>query len=843
MKIAFSTLGCPDFSWTDIYSMAKDFGFDGIEIRGLGNEIYAVKAQPFTESELPQTIKKLSELRLEIPCLSSGCCLKFAEDEEKNFKEIVEYITLASKLGTPYVRILGDLEPAPEGDVDDAVVLAALKRLVPVAEEKGVTLLVETNGVYSDTSRLCSLLNNIASDAVGALWDVHHPYRFAGETPGKTIQNLGAYIKYVHIKDSVVEDGVIRYRMLGEGDLPIDDIMLALRSINYEGYISLEWVKRWAADLDDAGIVFPNFANYMNRYLDKNVTRGRLFDNRTKTGKYVWEKDTLIDLTLPQVLDRIVDEFPDQYAFRYTSMDYTRTYSEFRDDVDTFARALIALGVKPGDHVAIWATNVPQWYITFWATTKIGAVLVTVNTAYKIYETEYLLRQSDTHTLVMIDGYKDSDYVSIMKELCPELETAEPGKPLHIKRLPFLRNIITIESKQKGCLTWDEAMALAERVPKEEVYLRAISINKHDVCNMQYTSGTTGFPKGVMLTHYNVVNNGKCIGDCMDLSTADRMLIHVPMFHCFGMVLAMIASVTHGTTMCPIPYFSPKQSLDCINKEKITCCHGVPTMFIAMLEHEDFKKTDFSYMRTGIMAGSPCPVKVMQDVVDKMNMKEITIVYGQTEASPGCTQSRVDDPIEVRVNTVGRALPGIECKIVDPQTGEDLPDNVDGEFVARGYNVMKGYYKMPEATAAAIDKDGWLHTGDLARRDENGYFKITGRIKDMIIRGGENIYPKEIEDFIYTHPKVKDVQVIGVPDKQYGEEIMACVILKEGESLTEDELRDYIRTHMAKHKTPKYIEFVDEFPMNAAGKILKYKMREWAIEKLGLQAESRIVTA
>jgi len=843
MKIAFSTLGCPDFSWTDIYSMAKDFGFDGIEIRGLGNEIYAVKAQPFTESELPQTIKKLSELRLEIPCLSSGCCLKFAEDEEKNFKEIVEYITLASKLGTPYVRILGDLEPAPEGDVDDAVVLAALKRLVPVAEEKGVTLLVETNGVYSDTSRLCSLLNNIASDAVGALWDVHHPYRFAGETPGKTIQNLGAYIKYVHIKDSVVEDGVIRYRMLGEGDLPIDDIMLALRSINYEGYISLEWVKRWAADLDDAGIVFPNFANYMNRYLDKNVTRGRLFDNRTKTGKYVWKKDTLIDLTLPQVLDRIVDEFPDQYAFRYTSMDYTRTYSEFRDDVDTFARALIALGVKPGDHVAIWATNVPQWYITFWATTKIGAVLVTVNTAYKIYETEYLLRQSDTHTLVMIDGYKDSDYVSIMKELCPELETAEPGKPLHIKRLPFLRNIITIESKQKGCLTWDEAMALAERVPKEEVYLRAISINKHDVCNMQYTSGTTGFPKGVMLTHYNVVNNGKCIGDCMDLSTADRMLIHVPMFHCFGMVLAMIASVTHGTTMCPIPYFSPKQSLDCINKEKITCCHGVPTMFIAMLEHEDFKKTDFSYMRTGIMAGSPCPVKVMQDVVDKMNMKEITIVYGQTEASPGCTQSRVDDPIEVRVNTVGRALPGIECKIVDPQTGEDLPDNVDGEFVARGYNVMKGYYKMPEATAAAIDKDGWLHTGDLARRDENGYFKITGRIKHMIIRGGENIYPKEIEDFIYTHPKVKDVQVIGVPDKQYGEEIMACVILKEGESLTEDELRDYIRTHMAKHKTPKYIEFVDEFPMNAAGKILKYKMREWAIEKLGLQAESRIVTA
>lgn len=626
-------------------------------------------------------------------------------------------------------------------------------------------------------------------------------------------------------------------------DLPIDEIMRALNSINYDGYVSLEWVKRWAADLDDAGVVFPNFANYMERYLKKSEVRGRLYDNRAKTGKYVWEKDTLIDLTFPQVLDRMVDEFPNQYAFRYTTLDYTRTYAEFRDDVDTFARSLIALGVKPGDHVAVWATNVPQWFITFWAATKIGAVLVTVNTSYKIYEAEYLLRQSDTHTLVMIDGFKDSNYVEIIKELCPELETSEAGKPLHIKRLPFLRNIITVDCQIKGCLTWDEAIAFAEKVPVEEVYRRAYSLDKHDVCNMQYTSGTTGFPKGVMLTHYNVINNGKTIGDCMELSTADRMLIHVPMFHCFGMVLAMTAAMTHGSTMSPIPYFSPKQSLDCINKEKITVCHGVPTMFIAMLEHEDFAKTDFSHMRTGIMAGSPCPVKVMQDVLEKMNMSEITIVFGQTEASPGCTQSRIDDPIEVRVNTVGRPLPGVECKIVDPATGADLPDNVDGEFVARGYNIMKGYYKMPEATAAAIDKDGWLHTGDMARRDENGNFKITGRIKDMIIRGGENIYPKEIEDFIYTHPKVRDVQVIGVPDEQYGEEIMACVIIKDGETLTVDELRDYIRANIAKHKTPRYIEFVTEFPMNAAGKILKYKMREQAIEKLGLQAASKIVTA
>ena len=346
-----------------------------------------------------------------------------------------------------------------------------------------------------------------------------------------------------------------------------------------------------------------------------------------------------------------------------------------------------------------------------------------------------------------------------------------------------------------------------------------------------------------MLTHYNVVNNGKCIGDRMELSTADRMMIQVPMFHCFGMVLAMTASMTHGATVQPLPYFSAKAALACIHNERITAFHGVPTMFIALLEHPDFPKTDFSYMRTGIMAGSPCPISVMQDVVNKMNMKEITIVYGQTEASPGCTMSSTDDPLDVRVGTVGRALPEIECRIVDPETGEELPDNETGEFVARGYNIMKGYYKMPEATAKAIDKDGWLHTGDLACRTPEGNFRITGRLKDMIIRGGENIYPKEIEEFIYTHPKVKDVQVIGVPDEQYGEEIMACIILKDGETMTEKEMKDYILAHMAKHKVPKYIDFVTSFPMNVAGKILKYKMREDAIVKLGLQKASKVVTA
>ncbi|MBR4223335.1 MAG: AMP-binding protein, partial [Oscillospiraceae bacterium] len=358
-----------------------------------------------------------------------------------------------------------------------------------------------------------------------------------------------------------------------------------------------------------------------------------------------------------------------------------------------------------------------------------------------------------------------------------------------------------------------------------------------------YTSGTTGFPKGVMLTHYNIVNDGKSIGDGMDLSTADRMMIQVPMFHCFGMVLAMTATMTHGGTILPIPYFSPKSSLACINNERITAFHGVPTMFIAMLSHEDFPKTDFSHMRTGIMAGSPCPIAVMRDVVDKMNMKEIVIVYGQTEASPGCTMSKTTDSLEVRVNTVGSPFFGVECKIVDPETGEDCPDEVVGEFVARGYNIMKGYYKMPKATASAIDKDGWLHTGDLACRTADGNYKITGRLKDMIIRGGENIYPKEIEEFIYTHPKVSDVQVIGVPDKAMGEEIMACIILKDGEEMTVEEMTKYVLDHMAKHKVPKYIEFVDSFPMNDAGKIQKYKMREMAVERLGLQADASIETA
>ena len=843
MKLAFSTLGCPDFSWSDICSMAKDFGFSGIELRGLGDNIFSVHAEPFSAANVSKTVEKLKKLRLEIPCLSSGCALRYGENEAENIAELREYIELAHTLGSSYIRVLGDLTAEITTDFDDSVVISALKKLAPVAEDAGVTLLVETNGVYSDTARLAALLNAVGSDYVAALWDLHHPYRFGGESPAKTIQNLGAYIKYAHVKDSVMKDGQVEYRIMGEGDLPIGDFMAALRSINYEGYVSLEWLKTYMPDLDSPGIVFPHYVNYMSAFMTVSADDHRLQTSIRGDGKYIWPKEHLIDLTFPQVLDRVCEEFPDQYAFRYTVLDYTRTYPQFRDDVDNFARGLIAMGVKRGDHVAIWATNVPAWYITFWATVKIGAVLVTVNTAYKIHEVEYLLRQSDTHTLVMVDKYKDSDYVHIIKELCPELETAEQRAPLHLKKLPFLRNIVTVESRQPGCWAWDDVFTAGESIPVTEVYRRASMIDKHDVCNMQYTSGTTGFPKGVMLTHYNVVNNGKAIGDCMDLSTADRMMIQVPMFHCFGMVLAMTAAMTHGATMSPIPAFSPSKGLDCINREKITCFHGVPTMFIAMLGHKDFPGTDFSHMRTGIMAGSPCPIKVMEQVVREMHMDQICITYGQTEASPATTMSKITDSIETRVNTVGSPIFGVECKIVDPETGEDLPDNCDGEFVARGYNIMKGYYKMPEATAAAIDKDGWLHSGDMLRRLPDGNFKVTGRIKDMIIRGGENIYPKEIEDFIYTHPKVSDVQVIGVPDKDYGEEIMACVILKDGEESSEQEIKQYVLDHMAKHKVPRYVAFVDSFPMNAAGKILKYKMREEAVKMLNLGEAGKIVTA
>lgn len=549
-----------------------------------------------------------------------------------------------------------------------------------------------------------------------------------------------------------------------------------------------------------------------------------------------------IENTLGGVLDDLSKHNPNGWAVRYTDRNYFRTWKELNDEADLIARGMMSLGVKKGDHVAIWATNTPEWILTLFAAAKIGAVLVTVNTNFKIFELEYLLRQSDTKLLVMIGGFKNNDYVATVNELLPELKTT--SGEIESEHLPFLKRVVFAgKETPEGMLNFEDLKILGGDFPVEIYEENKKTLNTHDVVNMQYTSGTTGFPKGVMLTHYNILNNGKTIGDGMKFTKNDKLCITVPFFHCFGLVLAMMACITHGTTMVPVERYSPVPVMNAISVEKCTAVHGVPTMFIAMLEHAQFNNFDFSSLRTGIMAGSPCPIEVMKKVIDKMNMREIVIVFGQTEASPGCTMTTTSDSIDKRVNTVGRAFPGVECKIIDPESGAELPTNTPGEFCARGYNIMKGYYKMPEATAQAIDKDGWLHTGDLCTVDEDGYYKVVGRIKDMIIRGGENIYPKEIEECLYTCDKVSDVQVIGVPSEAYGEEVMACVILKEGEEMTEEEVKKFVGARMAKHKVPRYVRFVDSFPTNAAGKIQKFKMREEAIEILKLQTAASIETA
>lgn len=551
----------------------------------------------------------------------------------------------------------------------------------------------------------------------------------------------------------------------------------------------------------------------------------------------------LLRMTLGGLLDHMAEKYPDTEALIHYNEGTRFTYRELNDRCDRIAKGLLGMGIRKGDHIAIWATNKTEWVILQFASAKIGAVLVTVNTNYKVFELEYLLKQSDSTTLFLIDAFKETDYLAILEKVCPEIKECEKGQ-LMSRKLPLLKNIVYLgKEKKDGMYLFDDLVSLGDEIT-DDFYLNTCKACRFDdVINMQYTSGTTGFPKGVMLTHYNILNNGKSIGDCMKLTEKDRLLIPVPLFHCFGCVLGVLACVTHGTTMILVDYFRPLWVLEAIDREKCTALHGVPTMFIAILDHERFNEFDLSHLRTGIMAGSPCPVKVMEQVVDKMGMTEVTIAFGQTEASPVCTQTTTDDSIHHRVSTVGRALPDIECKIIDPETNADLPPDTQGEFVARGYNIMKGYYKMEEATKLAIDSEGWLHTGDLATMDENGYYKITGRIKDMIIRGGENIYPKEIEEFLYTHPKISDVQVIGIPSREYGEEIMACVIKKSDVEVTEEEIRTFVKENMARHKTPKHVVFMDSFPLTASGKIQKYKLRELGIEKFNLHDAANIETA
>ena len=818
MKIVFSTKNVSRASFLDTCRFAFDYGFEGFEIYDAVKERNGHHDSILRRDRTADAKRKLVNRNLAVSALR----IPFpVESDEVSAELAVKYVDMAAFAGIDNVIVC--IESFTSFEALDEKLAGAIKR----AENADVNILFETIGYLSNTENVLGIINHFASAAVGASWNVRGTYFGAGETAEATIKTLGAYIKYVRLGD--MKDG--KTVLIGEGDLEVGKLLGALSSLNYDGFVCAAWNE----EIDDADIVLTHFTNYISSLARNKKSFDRTYYNRAKTGTFVWKKYEVIEATFSDVLDTMVERYPDQYAFKYPTLDYTRTYEQFRRDVDECAAALISLGVKAGDHVAVWATNVPQWFITFWATTKIGAVLVTVNTAYKIHEIEYLLRQSDTHTLVMIEYCKDINYKSIIEELCPELKNLKPGTPLYSKNLPFLRNVVTVGFNMEGCLDWEQMLARASLVPREEVRRRASLVKPDDVCNMQYTSGTTGFPKGVMLTHRNIVNNGKTIGDRMDLSTADRMMIQVPMFHCFGMVLSMTSMMTHGGTLCPIPYFSPKSSLACVNDEHITCFNGVPTMFIAMFNHADFAKTDFSYMRTGIMAGANCPADLMRRASVEMNMREIISVYGQTEASPGCTMGEVNEDLDHRVETVGSAFPGIECKIIDPETGNELPDGESGEFVARGFNIMKGYYKMPEATAQTIDAEGWLHSGDICMRTPDGYYKVTGRLKDMIIRGGENLYPREIEEFYLTNPKVRDVQVVGVPDETYGEECCAWIILHKGESADEAEMRAYGNASIAKHKVPRYFIFTDSFPMNAAGKILKYKMREDSLELLGLK--------
>ncbi|MDC1106569.1 AMP-binding protein [Prolixibacteraceae bacterium] len=540
----------------------------------------------------------------------------------------------------------------------------------------------------------------------------------------------------------------------------------------------------------------------------------------------------LFEKTLGQVLEEQVSKFPNKEFLVYSDRNLRFTYQEFDERVNNLALGLMEVGMKPGDKLGIWANNVPDWITFMFATAKIGVVLVTVNTNYKSHELAYLVENSDLHTLAIIDSYRDSDYISMVYDLVPELKQHQRGQ-LKSYKFPKLKNVVLINpEKYRGMYSTFELMLLGSQQPVEKLTEVQKQFDCHDTVNMQYTSGTTGFPKGVMLSHYNILNNGYTVGQCMEYTSEEKLLTCVPMFHCFGCVLALCAIITHGGTMVMTENFDPIHVLASIQKEKCTALYGVPTMFIAELNHPMFDQFDVSSLKTGIMAGALCPIETMKQVMDKMNMKNIIIVYGLTESSPGMTATTIHDDPEIRATTVGKALPNVEVKIVDPESGETLASNRQGEVCCRGYNVMKGYYKNAEATKKAIDKEGWLHSGDLGVMDDNGYLKITGRIKDMIIRGGENVYPREIENFIHEHPAVECVEVVGIPSNKYGESIGAFIKIKAGQLLTEADVHEYCRGKIARFKIPKYIFFVDTYPMTASGKIQKYKLKDVGLKLL-----------
>lgn len=548
-------------------------------------------------------------------------------------------------------------------------------------------------------------------------------------------------------------------------------------------------------------------------------------------------------ITIGDLLDETTEKYGQKEALVYQERGLRYTYQEFQEICNQVAKGFMSLGIQKGENMAIWATNVPEWVITQFASAKMGGVLVTVNTSYRTHELEYLLRQSESTTLLLMGSFRDANYVDMVREICPELDRCEPGK-LESVRLPHLKNVIYLgEERQPGMFTWRDLLDRAALLDEQERIKRQRSLDPDDVINMQYTSGTTGFPKGVMLSHSNIVNNAIKVAECQRLGAEDRVCIPVPFFHCFGCVMGTLACVATGATMVPVIAFEPGLVLSVVENEHCTALYGVPTMFIAELNHPSFEQRNLSSLRTGIMAGSPCPIEVMKNVVEKMGIRDITIAYGQTESSPVITQTRPEDSIERRVATVGRVHDGVEAKVVDPVTGETLPANVQGELCTRGYMVMKGYYNMPEQTKMVIDAEGWLHTGDLATIDEEGYYRITGRLKDMIIRGGENIYPREVEEFLYAHPKILDVQVVGVPDRKYGEQVLACIRVKPGEDLKVEEVREFCDGRIARFKVPHYIQFVEEYPMTASGKIQKFKLREQAMQAIGLETKGQNDTA
>jgi len=539
----------------------------------------------------------------------------------------------------------------------------------------------------------------------------------------------------------------------------------------------------------------------------------------------------LSDDTIPALLARAVTANPNGDAVIFREQSIRWTWREFSDQVDQLAAGLLARGISAGDRVGIWSPNRAEWLVTQFATARIGAILVNINPAYRQAELEYALNKAGVRMLITATRFKSSDYIGMLQALAPELSESTPGQ-LRAARLPCLQSVVRMgEAPTPGMLNYASLLQ-----PPENSVLDTITrqLDAHDAINIQFTSGTTGNPKGATLTHHNVVNNGRFVAMAMRLGASDRLCIPVPLYHCFGMVLSVLACVSVGACMVfPGEAFDPLATMQAVSDERCTALHGVPTMFIAQLDHPDFRRFDFSTLRTGIMAGAPCPIEVMKRVVTDMHMAEVTIAYGMTETSPVSFQSATDDSLDKRVATVGRVQPHLECKVVDA-TGDIVPRGETGELCTRGYSVMRGYWDDDERTREAI-RDGWMHTGDLATIDADGYCNIVGRVKDMLIRGGENIYPREIEEFLFRHPKVQAVQVFGVPDPKYGEEVCAWIVLKPGQTATEDDIRTFCRDQIAHYKIPRYIRFVEEMPMTVTGKVQKFVMRDTMIHDLGLQ--------